>query len=85
MINSNFVKNLWKHRHGHIHISRTLFNEKEMEYLCKVLDECNFTNYDFISTRTLCRTVKEGYKTGKDWKTVADELKKSNKIIGEYA
>ena len=40
---------------------------------------------EHISTKQLIREVKEGYKEGKHFKTVAKELRESNRIIAENA
>lgn len=81
MITGNLVKRLWNEREEHICICRYLFNEKESKYLINVLNECGFDNFDSITTKTVCRETKEGYKKGKHYKTVAKELREQNRII----
>lgn len=85
MINANFVKRVWDKHETHIHISRVLFNEKEMKYLCAVLNDCNFTNYDYITTRELVHYVKQSYVDGKHWKTCAKELRRTNEFRDSIA
>ncbi len=86
MINQNLVKRLWNEREEHICFYRYLFNEKEIHYLCAVLNDLRIPYTDcYISTKQLIREVKEGYKDGKHFRTVAKELRESNRIIAENA
>ena len=71
---------IWDKHETHIHIHRVLFNEKEMKYLCAVLNDCNFDNCDYISTGELVKRVKQDYVDGKHWKTCAKELRESNRF-----
>ena len=77
MITSEKVKELWSKRWTVICICGCLFNKSEMEYLCKVLDVCNFDDYSNIDCNKLCKYVKSCFKEGKDYKVTAGDLIKS--------
>jgi len=81
MITSKTVKELWDKRWTLICICGCLFNKSEIDYLCKVLDLCNFDNYSGINCNNLCKYVKECFKEGKDCKVTASELIEKERIL----
>ena len=74
-----------EHRIESIVIEGFVLDREEVQYLIEVLEHLEFDRERYITDRSIVSSAVEGFIKDISPRDVADDLKETNSIVGEYA